>query len=71
MPFKPKKFLTLDPAAEKEGDFAMVLGYPGSDIRYRESYSVEYRQKTQLPSVIEGYQERIDLLTAAGSATRS
>jgi hypothetical protein len=66
VPFKPKKFLTLDPGGHKEGDFAMVLGYPGSTFRYRESYSVEYRQKTQLPSVIESYQERIDLLTAAG-----
>ena len=63
VPFKPKKFLTLDPGGHKEGDFAMVLGYPGSTFRYRESYSVEYRQKTQLPSVIESYQERIDLLT--------
>jgi len=66
VPFKPKKFLPLDPSGVKEGDFAMVLGYPGTTYRYRESYSVEYHQKIQLPDSIEAFQEQIDLLTEAG-----
>src|SRR5215510_9457233 len=39
VPFKPRKFLSLSLAGVKDGDFMMVLGYPGSTRRYRESYS--------------------------------
>jgi hypothetical protein len=66
VPFKPKKFLAIDASGVKEGDFAMVLGYPGATYRYRESYSVEYRQNILLPSSIESLQEQIELLTEAG-----
>ena len=40
VPYKPKKFLSLSMGGVKEGDFMMVMGYPGSRRRYRESYSV-------------------------------
>jgi hypothetical protein len=63
VPFKPKKFLPINATGIKEGDFAMVMGYPGSTFRWRESYSVEYRQNIQLPDQIAGYRQRIDALT--------
>ncbi|MCA1850470.1 MAG: S46 family peptidase, partial [Acidobacteria bacterium] len=44
VPYKPKKFLSLSTAGVREGDFLMVMGYPGSTRRYRESYSVAYNQ---------------------------
>src|SRR5215471_14038860 len=47
VPFKPKKFLPINAAGIKEGDFAMVMGYPGATYRLRESYSVEYRQNIE------------------------
>jgi hypothetical protein len=65
VPFKPKKFLPINPAGYKEGDFAMVMGYPGTTYRYRESYSVEYHQQVRLPELVESLQEQIDLLTEA------
>ena len=40
VPYKPKKFLSLSMEGVKENDFVMVMGYPGSTRRYRESYSV-------------------------------
>jgi Peptidase S46 len=66
VPFKPKKFLPINATGIKEGDFAMVMGYPGSTFRLRESYSVEYRQNIQLPDQIAGLRQRIDALTKAG-----
>src|SRR6266498_823451 len=42
VPFMPKKFLPINATGIKEGDFAMVMGYPGQTFRLRESYSVEY-----------------------------
>jgi hypothetical protein len=66
VPFKPKKFLPINATGIKEGDFAMVMGYPGATYRYRESYSVEYRQNIQLPDQIEIIRQQIDTLTKLG-----
>src|SRR5262245_48289916 len=66
VPFKPKKFLPINATAIKEGDFAMVMGYPGSTFRLRESYSVEYRQNVQLPDQIASLRQQIDSLTKMG-----
>ncbi len=66
VPFKPKKFLPINALGIKEGDFAMVMGYPGSTYRYRESYSVEYRQNIQLPDQIATLRQQIDTLTKLG-----
>lgn len=66
VPFKPKKFLPINATGIKEGDFAMVMGYPGSTFRLRESYSVEYRQNIQLPDQIASLRQQIDALTKAG-----
>lgn len=66
VPFKPKKFLPINATGIKEGDFAMVMGYPGATYRLRESYSVEYRQNIQLPDQIATLRQRIDALTKLG-----
>src|SRR5215813_199598 len=66
VPFKPKKFLPINATGVKEGDFAMVMGYPGSTFRLRESYSVEYRQNVQLPDQIASLRQQIDALTKMG-----
>ena len=66
VPFKPKKFLPINATGIKEGNFAMVMGYPGSTFRLRESYSVEYRQNLQLPDQIAWLRQRIDSLTKEG-----
>ncbi len=66
VPFKPKKFLPLNAGGIGEGNFTMVMGYPGSTFRYRESYSVEYRQNIQMPDQIKTLRQQIDLLTKLG-----
>ena len=66
VPFKPKKFLSLSMAGVKEGDFMMVMGYPGSTRRYRESYSVAYNQDILLPLSIDIFTKQIEALGEAG-----
>lgn len=66
VPFKPKKFLPINAGGIKEGDFGMVMGYPGSTFRYRESYSIEYNQNIQLPLQISALRQQIEALTKAG-----
>ena len=66
VPFKPKKFLSLSMAGVKEGDFMMVMGYPGSTRRYRESYSVVYNQDISLPFQVDLYTRQIEILERVG-----
>jgi hypothetical protein len=66
VPFKPKKFLTLSMEGVKEGDLTMVMGYPGSTRRYRESYSVAYNQDIAMPFLVDLYTYQIEALENAG-----
>ncbi|HEV7843771.1 MAG TPA: S46 family peptidase, partial [Pyrinomonadaceae bacterium] len=66
VPYKPKKYLPLSTAGVKEGDFTMVMGYPGSTRRYRESYSVTYNQDVVLPFLVDVYTNQIDALRNTG-----
>lgn len=38
IPLKPRQFLTVSKKGVKEGDFTMVMGYPGTTNRYMSSY---------------------------------
>jgi hypothetical protein len=66
VPFKPMKFLAISMSGVREGDFMMVLGYPGSTRRYRESYSVAYNQDTAIPFLIDILTTQIEALKDAG-----
>jgi len=66
VPYKPKKFLTLSMGGVKDNEFVMVMGYPGSTRRYRESYSVAYNQDIFLPFSVEMQQKQIEVLTNMG-----
>src|SRR5438552_7955932 len=66
VPFKPKKFLSISIGGVREGDFMMVMGYPGSTRRYRESYSVAYNQDVALPFSIDIFRKEIEALQNAG-----
>jgi hypothetical protein len=70
VPYKPKKFLSISMAGVKENDFVMVMGYPGSTRRYRESYSVAYNQDVFMPLLIDVFNKQIDLLQQAGKTDR-
>jgi hypothetical protein len=71
VPFKPKKFLSLSMGGVKENDFVMVMGYPGSTRRYRESYSVGYNQDVFMPFLIDIFNKQIEVLQEAGRNDRA
>ena len=70
VPYKPKKFLSISMAGVKENDFTMVMGYPGSTRRYRESYSVAYNQDIYIPLLIDVLRTQMDALQEEGKANR-
>lgn len=51
VPYKPKKFLKVNPAGVKEGDFVFILGYPGRTFRNYPSKYVAYQEQFQLPYI--------------------
>lgn len=41
VPMTPKRYLSINANGYKEGDFAMVMGFPGTTQRYSTSYEIE------------------------------
>lgn len=66
VPFKPKRFLAINANGVREGDFTMVMGFPGRTTRYRESFSVDFNQRVQLPAQITALRQQIETLTRVG-----
>src|SRR6266571_393284 len=70
VPYKPKKFLSISMGGVKENDFVMVMGYPGSTRRDRESYSVAYNQDVFMPFLIDAFNKQIEVLQNLGKNNR-
>lgn len=66
VPYRPRKWLRIATQPLREGDFVMILGYPGTTMRYRCSYSVDLWQSVTYPQQIQFYTEVIRLLEEAG-----
>ena len=49
VPMHPKKILKISQNGVRDGDFAMVIGYPGRTNRYASSFAVEEIVKIQNP----------------------
>jgi hypothetical protein len=52
-PYKPKKFLPVSIKGVKDGDFAMVYGYPGRTDRYLTSYGVDLATEKVNPTIVK------------------
>jgi Peptidase S46 len=52
LPLKPKQFLPVSIKGIKDGDFAMMYGYPGSTNRYETSYGIKLRRDIDNPSLV-------------------
>lgn len=52
-PMKPKWFLPVSLKGVKEGDFAMIWGYPGSTNRYETSYGVTLATEINNPTLVK------------------
>lgn len=62
VPLRPKHHLPISLDGVKEGDFAMVMGYPGSTNRYMSSYGVEELVSELNPLRIKIRTRRLELM---------
>ncbi len=60
-PYRAEKYLKVSLAGVKEGDFAMVMGFPGSTQRYMTSSEIDYMLEVDNPQriFIRGERQRI------------
>jgi len=62
VPYKSDIYLPFSTAGVKEGDFTMIIGFPGRTMRYRSSYSIEYSEKFAYPFRIKVFGDWIGIL---------
>ena len=65
VPLVPRHVLPISMDGVKEGDFAMIFGFPGSTQRYLSSYAVEYVLNTSDPSRIAMRTASLGVIDAA------
>lgn len=53
IPLKPKWFLPVSIKGYKDGDYAMIYGYPGSTNRYETSYGVKQKIDIDNPTLVK------------------
>lgn len=53
IPLKPKYFLPVSIKGVKDGDYAMIYGYPGNTNRYETSFGVKQKVDIYNPSVVK------------------
>jgi hypothetical protein len=52
VPLKPKHFLPVSIKGVKEGDFAMIYGYPGGTNRYESSFGIKLATEISNPALV-------------------
>ena len=53
IPLKPKWYLPVSVKGVKDGDYAMIYGYPGSTNRYETSYGVKQKIEIDNPTLVK------------------
>jgi len=72
-PYAPKHFLPVSLAGIKEGDFSMILGYPGATDRYLTSYGINEKLTQSNPADIKAKWAKMEVMKKymdADDATR-
>ena len=62
VPYQPKHFLPVSTAGVKEGDYAMILGYPGSTDRYLTSLGVQQAVEIEQPARVKVRRMKLDIM---------
>ncbi|MBX2973017.1 MAG: S46 family peptidase [Flavobacteriales bacterium] len=65
VPFVPRHSLPVNIGGVKEGDFAMIFGFPGNTQRYLSSYAVDYVLNTADPLRIKMRRASLDVIDDA------
>ncbi|MCK9611387.1 MAG: S46 family peptidase [Bacteroidales bacterium] len=62
IPLKPKHSLPISVKGVKNGDFTMILGYPGTTERYLTSYGIDMYMQQSYPARIKAREKKLELM---------
>ncbi|OFY44413.1 MAG: hypothetical protein A2X18_02080 [Bacteroidetes bacterium GWF2_40_14] len=62
VPMTPKKVLSISTKGVKEGDFSMILGFPGRTNRYNNSFGINQKEKVTNPISVELRREKLNIM---------
>ncbi|HOY32330.1 MAG TPA: S46 family peptidase [Bacteroidales bacterium] len=62
IPMKPKHSLPVSVKGVKNGDFTMILGYPGTTERYLTSYGIEMYVNQSYPARIKAREKKLAIM---------
>lgn len=71
VPYRPKRYIQVEPEGVDEGDFVMLIGYPGRTARHKTASFLRYEQDVRLPYVVDLYQWQIEQMEQAGKQDRA
>ena len=71
VPYKAEKWLDVSLDGIEEGDFGMIMGFPGSTERYKTSYEIDYMLEVENPQRIYIRGERQAILRKAMDADQA
>jgi len=61
IPYKPGHHFPVSTSGVKEGDFAMIMGYPGSTDRFLSSHGVRLGLEQEFPSRVKVRRAKLDI----------
>ena len=62
VPYSPKHHLPVSIKGVENGDYTMIMGYPGSTDRYLTSYGVKMAIEKDQPSRVKARAEKLDIM---------
>jgi hypothetical protein len=65
VPYRPASYLRVSKQGLEDGEFAMIIGYPGRTSRYLTSYGLAYRRDFDYPERIHLYRRALEILYGA------
>ena len=68
VPYKPRTHLAVSTAGVREGDFTIVIGYPGNTTRYECSSAIDWMVNNYYPKDIQTRLDVIDIYESLASA---
>lgn len=62
VPYKPKHSLPVSIKGVKEGDYAMIMGFPGRTNRYLTSFGVEQAVAIEQPKIVDIRAKKLEIM---------
>jgi hypothetical protein len=62
VPYKPKHSLPISIKGVKQGDYAMIMGFPGRTNRYLTSYGVEQAISIEQPKIVDVRAKKLEIM---------